>query len=139
MTYSKEPISQFTMHRVVHILSKISIAWLVLVCSQFINLGISENMYGALGVIPLIAGMILLIFKTALRTQHVRGDQDGFEVLSKGEWKAHSWHEVSHVGRAYWAFNPMFPVIELQLGTDEEKVFLFGGKAEQTLFQSFRP
>lgn len=138
MTSSKKPISQSTIHRVVHISLKVVITMLVLVCFQFINLGISENEYGALGVIPVIAGMILLIFKTVLKTQHVRGDQGGFEVLSKGEWKAHSWQEISHVGRAYWAFNPMFPVIELQLGTDGEKVFLFGGEAEQALIQSFR-
>lgn len=138
MTSSKQLLSQSTIHRVVHTSLKIIILLLVLVGAQFVNLGISEQEYGALAIVPVIGGMIWLLFKTILKTQHVRGDQTGFEVLYKGEWKAHSWQEVSHVGRAFWAFNPMFPVIEIQLSTDGEKVFLFGGQAQQEIIQSFR-
>ena len=51
-------------HRVVHVSLKLVIAMLVLISLQFINLGISENEYGAFGIVPIIGVMILLLFKT---------------------------------------------------------------------------
>ncbi len=138
MTSPKQDISQSKMHSIVHILLRAFMAILSLVCLQFAYVAFSEGQYEALGILPFVAGIFFLISKTALRTRRVRGDNSGFDVLIGGEWQSHSWQEVSHVGRALWAFNPSFPVVEIQLGDKEETIFLFGGTKEQELIESLR-
>ena len=133
---TKPYLSNKRFHRLIHIGCKVILAIQVMLCVEFFFVAIIKGIFGLLLAIPLVALIAVVLFQTILKTKHIRGDQSGFEIYHKEEWKPYLWKDVIDFHRPYWGFNPFYPVFKITLQQGKHVLF-FGKHGTKEKIQSY--